>query len=184
MVTHDAGAALRAATAAAVAQTLGRSFRVPYFRAAGGAVTADSTLVAMVRSELRDLSVSELEQHIKRWMWVEGAPMSFATPELTPDDRMRMQAAMRARGFTSSDRESLAQFAFDLWLTLDYGAGARRVRDRIAEAGRAAPAPASTSAAARTVPHSSPKHRVIKPKKKPSVRPPARKPERKTRCGC
>ncbi len=128
-VQENSGDGLYEAMFAIVANLLGHALKIPYYRVSPIFAGGDSVLDASVRQLLNRMSRLELEQQVKRFMWIDGFPMIQTTPVMTDADRAVAALFMRQQSLDFSDHTSLVEAAFRLWRTLDFRSGARRVRD-------------------------------------------------------
>jgi len=130
--TQDWGDAFYDATAIAVVHLLGNALLVPYYRCSP-LFAMDQGLDQRVRDALLRYTRTELEQYVKRYLFVAGYPIDMHGPDLTDADRGIMATGMQKLSLDFSDRTSLVEFAMRLWRTLDYDKAAKRVADRLAE---------------------------------------------------
>lgn len=131
-ITQDTGDALYDATAASVMHLIGNALLIPYYRCSS-VFSPDQSLDNRVRYALLGLTRTELEQNIKKYLYVDGYPMDMTGPGLTESDRSLVVLEMKRRSLDFTDRSALGQFAFQLWQNLDYLKGAERIDERMAQ---------------------------------------------------
>jgi hypothetical protein len=125
-VTQDLGDALSDAAAAAVIHVLGNALMVPFYRC-DEFFFPDETLDERAREAFSRLTRAELEQNVKRYLFVDGYQTSWPNPSFTDGDRAIAVLEMRRRSLEFADREALVEFAFQLWKEIDYVKAATRV---------------------------------------------------------
>jgi hypothetical protein len=129
-VTQDLGDALSDAASAAVITVLGQALMVPYYRC-DESFFPDESLDERAREAFSRLTRAELEQHVKRYLFVDGYQTSWPNQSLTDGDRAIAVLEMRHRSLEFADRKALVEFAFQLWKEIDYVKAAARVDDLI-----------------------------------------------------
>jgi hypothetical protein len=128
--TQDVRDALYDVAAASAIHLLGRALLVPYYRS-GSLFKTDDTLNNQVRNLLNQLAREQLEQNVKRLLFIDGDyGMSYSgAGSLTDADRAVVILKMRDRSLDFSNRADLAQFAYELWASLNFIDGAKRLQD-------------------------------------------------------
>ncbi len=124
--TQDLGDALYDATAAGVMAAIGNALLIPYYRC-GGVSEPDESLDRRVREDMNRMTRTELEQNIKKNLFVDGHDMDLSSPGLSNRDRAVVEHEMKLRSLDFADRSALVEMAFGLWRGLDYLKGAKRV---------------------------------------------------------
>ena len=131
--TQNMGDALYDATAASVMFALGHALLIPYYRCSE-LFEPDQALNQRVREAMNRMTRAELEQNIKKNLFVDGHDeMDMTTPGLNKGDRDVVQQEMKHRSLDFADHNALVEMAFQLWQGLDYVKGAARVDDRLAK---------------------------------------------------
>jgi hypothetical protein len=83
------------------------------------------------RSSLSRVTRDELEQSVKRYLYLAGFAMDFQSATFTAADRAVAVLEMRRRSLDFNDRNGLLELALQLWSELEYHKAASRVQDRI-----------------------------------------------------
>jgi hypothetical protein len=131
--TQDMGDALYDATAASVMSALGNALLIPYYRC-NGMFKPDQALNRRVREAMNRMTPAELEENIKKYLFVDGHDeMDMTSASLSKADRGVVAQEMKRRSLDSNDHDALVEMAFHLWRDLDYVKGAARVDDRLAK---------------------------------------------------
>jgi hypothetical protein len=128
--TQDSGDALYDAIAVSVMHLLGNALLVPYYRCSP-MFAADDALDARVHDALSRLTMAEMEQNLKRYLFLDGFFMDMRAPGLTEADRAVVVLEMRRRSLEFGDRKQMVDFAMDLWRKLDFKKASQRVADRM-----------------------------------------------------
>jgi hypothetical protein len=131
-LTQDSADALYDASAMCIVHLLGNALLLPYYRSSP-MFGVDEALVGRVQDAFNRLTRAELEQNVKRYLFVDGYAMDVHGPDLTDADRAVVALEMHRRSLDFSDRAALAEFAMQLWKNLDYTEAARRVTGRMAQ---------------------------------------------------
>jgi hypothetical protein len=134
-VAQEGADALYDATALGVMDVLARALLLPAYRA-DPRLPAAPTIVVQLHDVLNRLTRAQLEQHVKRFLWLAGFSMDLASPTLTDKDRAVAVVEMQHHGLDFNDRRALVEFAVKLWTTLDYRTAAQRVVDRLVDSTR------------------------------------------------
>jgi hypothetical protein len=131
--TQDLGDALYDATASGVMSALGSALLIPYYRCSD-VLEPDQALNRRVREAMNRMTRAELEQNIKKNLFVDGHDeMDMTSPGLSQNDRDVVEHEMNRRSLDFADHDGLIEMAFQLWQGLDYVKGSARVDDRLAK---------------------------------------------------
>ena len=131
VATQDAGDALYDAIGAAVVQTLGHALLIPYYRTAP-IFEVDESLDMRFKDSLMRMTRSQLEQILKRYLWLDGFHMDMSSPDLGLYDRAVVAVEARSRSLNVGETSGLIDFVFDLWKNLDYTKAAERMDTQLA----------------------------------------------------
>jgi hypothetical protein len=127
--TQDARDALYDVAAASAVHLLGRALLVPFYRS-GSMFGNDSNLNDHVRNLLNQLAREQVEQNIKRLLFIDGdyGMSNSGAGGLSDADRAVIILKMHERSLDFSNRADLAQYAYLLWANLNFVGGAERLR--------------------------------------------------------
>src|ERR1700722_13659714 len=116
-----------------VMSALGNALLIPYYRCSE-VFQPDQALRQRVREAMNRMTRAELEQNIKKNLFVDGHDeMDMTSPGLSKGDRDVVEQEMKRRSLDFADRDALIEMAFQLWQGLDYFNGAARVDERLAK---------------------------------------------------
>jgi hypothetical protein len=139
VVTEKLADGLYQITALAMMKLLGTAMQIPYYRIGNGLYPHDEALDSTVRNFFATITRKDLEFNIKRFMWAEGGyNMNMSSADMTDLEKAVTTIEMRNRGLNFADRDSLTEFAVQLWQHLNIDAAARRISDALTLNARAA----------------------------------------------